>query len=50
MIIGMNDVRDEKNDKLGLDTDVLYFTLPGLDFAGMVRRPPSPTRAATASC
>jgi hypothetical protein len=39
MIIGMNDVRVlEKNDKLGLDTDVLYFTLPGLDFAGMVRK------------
>jgi hypothetical protein len=39
MIIGMNDVRvSEENSKLGLHTDVLYFTLPGLDFGGMVRK------------
>ena len=38
MIIGMNDVQvTEKNEEMGLQTDVFYFTLPGMDFATLVR-------------
>ena len=39
MMIGMNEMEiEEINDSLGLQTNVLYFTIPNEDFPGLVRK------------